>query len=432
MPTRRRKVQDVVTSVVQRAHRPDYQLVLYVGLLMLFGLIIMYAIGPQRAHVLNEGYGTDNYTGTYFVIKQSVSLLIAIAGFIALAVMPLSILKQYASKILLGGLILSGLLFLFGNLLHVDQIAHCALGACRWFNLGPLGTLQPAEILKFGILIYLARFLAQRMKQGNVNSWDDSLFPVLVVTGVSMLIVIVLQKDMGTGISLLAIIASMLIVAGVNKRILAKVGVALVAVGLLLVVTSPHRIERVSTFLRGDDTVSQQASDDDYHIRHAKIAIGTGGIFGVGIGNSVQATGYLPEAINDSVFAIMGETFGFVGLSVIILLFTALLVRILRIADRLNDPWLQLVVTGIFGWIAAHVILNIASMTGVFPLTGITLPLLSFGGTSMIFIAAAIGLVFQASRYTMHGLNQGKEAYANSYSGRGLGRTRYTSSRRSS
>lgn len=427
---RRRQPMTQGNGALQRAHRPDYQLILYVGLLMLLGLIIMYAIGPQRAHVLNESYGTD-YTGTYFVIKQAASLGIAVAGFVALSSLPLSMLHKYAGKVLLVGLGLCAALFFFGNILKIEQIATATLGAYRWFNLGPLGTLQPAEVLKFGVLIYLARFLAQRVREGTVNRWHDSLLPVVIVTGVSMLFVIVLQKDMGTGISLLAIITSMLVVAGIHTKLLLKIGAVLLIVGAGLIVTSPHRLERVATFLRGDDTSSLQSDGDDYHIRHAKIAIGTGGLFGVGIGNSVQATGYLPEAINDSEFAIMGETFGFVGLTVIIILFAALLIRILKIADKSNDPWIRLMVTGVFGWIVAHVVLNIASMTGVFPLTGITLPLLSFGGTSMIFIAAAIGIVFQASRFTSHGISQGKEAvYANSYRGRRLRRTRYTSGRR--
>ncbi len=131
--------------------------------------------------------------------------------------------------------------------------------------------------------------------------------------------------------------------------------------------------------------------------------------------------------INDSVFAIMGETFGFVGLTVILVLFTALLMRLLKVADHLPDTWMKLVVAGVFGWLGAHVILNVAAMIGVFPLTGITLPLLSFGGTSMIFIAGALGLAFQLSRYTVHGPNN-KETYdENSSSRRGIGRPRYTS-----
>src|SRR5690606_10549939 len=161
-----------------------------------------------------------------------------------------------------------------------------------------------------------------------------------------------------------------------------------------------------------------------------KIAIGTGGIFGVGIGNSVQATGYLPEAINDSVFAIMGETFGFVGLLIILFLFTRLLLRLLRMVDYLADPWMRLVAAGVFGWLAAHVFLNVAAMIGVAPLTGITLPLLSFGGTSMIFIAAALGLAFQLSKYTSHSAIQTKEDTSESSSSRRrVGRTRYASRR---
>ena len=129
------------------------------------------------------------------------------------------------------------------------------------------------------------------------------------------------------------------------------------------------------------------------------LAIGTGGLFGVGLGNSVQATGYLPESINDSVFAIMGETFGFLGLTVILLAFLVLLMNILKVAGEVDEEE-KLISTGVFAWIGTHVVVNIAAMTGLIPLTGITLPLLSYGGTSMIFIAYAVGMVVQMSCYT--------------------------------
>ena len=173
-------------------------------------------------------------------------------------------------------------------------------------------------------------------------------------------------------------------------------GMALGVVGLcgvLAIVSSPHRMERLFTFQAED-------SSDSYHIENAKIAIGTGGFMGVGIGNSVQATGYLPESINDSVFAIMGETFGFVGLVIVIAAFTTLLLRLLRAANYLHDTEESLVMIGIFAWAAAHVVVNIASMTGLIPLTGITLPLLSYGGTSMLFMAAALGLALQLTCWT--------------------------------
>jgi cell division protein FtsW len=129
----------------------------------------------------------------------------------------------------------------------------------------------------------------------------------------------------------------------------------------------------------------------------------------------------------------MGETFGFIGLVVILLLFTVLLVRLLKVAEHLPNMWMKLTVAGVFGWLGAHVILNVAAMIGVFPLTGITLPLLSFGGTSMVFIAGALGLAFQLSRYTVHGsLNNKEESYEDSGHRRRNGRTRYTGSRGSS
>jgi cell division protein FtsW len=426
------KVNDVVRDAVVRRHRPDYQIILFMGLLMLLGLIVMYAIGPQRANVLNNSYGTDFYTSTYFVIKQGVSILLAIIAFVIMATVPFAFIRQNAKKILFIGLGACALLFITGNLLHLDAIAKCELGgsACRWFNLGPLGSIQPAEILKFGLLVYVAGFLGMRIKQGLVNDMDKTIIPLGALILLSVVIIIGIQQDMGTGLAMLAIIASMMVVGGTNK----KIGGMLIAIGilggLLMIVIAPHRVERVTTFLAGDSSMTTGDADANYHINHAKIAIGSGGFAGVGIGNSVQATGYLPEAINDSVFAIMGETFGFVGLTVILLLFTALLLRLLKITDHLPDAWMKLAVAGIFGWLASHVILNVAAMIGVFPLTGVTLPLLSFGGTSMIFIAGALGLAFQLSRYTVHRSTHKEMNDENSSSRRGVGRTRYASTSR--
>lgn len=411
-------------AVKQRRHRPDYRIVLYMGLLMLLGLVIMYAIGPQRANVLNNAYGTDYYTDMYFFIKQTTSLLLALGAFILLATVPFAWFKRHAKAVLLAGLAACVLLLIVGNILHLG-FAQCSLGACRWFDLGALGSVQPAELLKFGLLVFIAGFLGHRVNQGLTNDLYKTIIPLGVLLLVAGLLIIGVQKDMGTGITMLAIVGSMWIVAGLNLRTAALLGVVSVVLLSLMVLMAPHRMERITTFLAGDNAAV--ATDDEaYHITHAKIAIGSGGILGVGIGNSVQATGYLPEAINDSVFAIMGETFGFIGLVVILLLFTALLLRLLRVADNLPDIWMKLTVAGIFGWLASHVILNVAAMIGVFPLTGITLPLLSFGGTSMVFIAGALGLAFQLSRYTVHGVNKENE-YENSGSRRGVWRPRYTS-----
>jgi cell division protein FtsW len=302
-------------------------------------------------------------------------------------------------------------------------------GATRWFQLGPLGSIQPAEILKLGLLLYLAVFLGVRQKQGRINDMQQTLIPVGILAAAALFLVIVLQKDLGTGIAVTSIVAAMLYAAGINKKIILSIFGILLVAGLLLIVTSPHRMERVGTFLQGDNTST--SDDDGYHVQHAKIAIGSGGMFGVGIGKSVQASGYLPEALNDSIFAVMGEMFGFIGLVAIMGLFVAVLMRLLAVMDHLVDIRLKLAAAGVFGWIGSHVILNIAAMIGIFPLTGITLPLLSYGGTSMIFVTAAIGFIYQLSRYTVHPSRIKEEEHEDSRSGRGIGRTRHASRRSS-
>lgn len=415
-----------VTATVRR-HRPDYLIVLYMGLLMMIGLIIMYAIGPQRANVLNNSYGS-NYGDTYFFVKQLISLLLSLGAFIVLAFIPFAWILKKGNVLLVIGIAACALLAVAGWL-HLG-IAQESLGANRWFNLGPLGSLQPAEILKFGMLVFVAGFLGTKAKQGKVNDLQGTLIPLTIITAIAMLFIIVIEKDMGTGIALVSIIVTMLFVAGVRKKIGIILLLAALVAGVLLIIIAPHRLSRITTFVQGDSISSNDPSS--YQVEHAKMAIGSGGLFGVGIGNSVQATGYLPEAINDSVFAILGETFGFVGVVAILALFIGLLMRLLQVLDHLIDMRLKLLVAGVFGWLGAHVILNIASMIGLIPLTGITLPLLSFGGTSMIFIAAALGLIFQLSRYTVHSsrLTEGS-SYEDTRSRRGVGRPRYTSRRSS-
>lgn len=428
---RRREKQQSGAAGIQRRHRPDYQIILFVGLLMLFGLIIMYAIGPQRANVLNAAHNTAYYTDTYFVLKQTVSLFLAIGAFIALSLIPFGKIKEKSGIILAIGFGLCALLVVAGNMLHIDAIAKCTLGACRWFQLGPLGSFQPAEFLKFGILLYMAWFLGVRYKAGKLDDIQQTIIPASLMTLAALFFVVVLQKDMGTGIALTSIVASIFVVSGIKGKTLGILALAGTLFIISMIVIAPHRMERIATFIQGDDHSSVEAEDNNYHIKNAKIALGTGGLFGLGIGNSIQATGYLPEAINDSVFAIIGETFGFVGVVAVLVFFTLLLMRLLKITERLPDMTSRLVVAGAFGWLGSHVILNVASMIGVFPLTGITLPLLSFGGTSMLFIAGVLGLVFQLSRYTTHEpVNITKETdYEVARSRRRVGGSRYPSRR---
>ncbi len=371
-----------------RRHKSDRTIAALTFVLLCIGLIVIYAIGPMRANVMNSVYGSNVGENDFF-IQQLRNVILSLVVIVLAFKIPYQYMRKYAKFVMFGGLILCGILF--GLSLINSPLAKCELGACRWFNLGGF-SLQPAEILKLGLVLYLAQLIAERKAEGKLGS-SDFWVPFAIVSILSLGFVVVAQKDLGTGITIAAIILSMLFMSGVKMRYFIGVLAICLAGGVASIVVSPHRMERLMTFHSED-------SSDAYHIENAMIAIGTGGFWGVGMGNSVQATGYLPESINDSVFAIMGETFGFVGLVVVIGCFTALLMRLLRTANYLENDEESLVVIGVFAWATAHVVVNVASMTGLLPLTGITLPLLSYGGTSMLFTAAALGIALQLSCYT--------------------------------
>jgi len=369
-----------------RKHKPDLIILVLSVILVAVGLVVIYAIGPMRANFMNSAYGTE-YAENYFFVHQLISVAVALVAFVAAYKLPVEWVRRSGKWVLLLGFVACAVLAIAGW--AGLGIANCSLGACRWFDFGVVG-FQPAELVKLGMVLYLAGLLGKRKGEGTLNK-NDVFIPVGVVMALALIFVAVLQKDLGTSVVIVAICFSILIASGMKWR---KIGVfagVLLLIGTALIVTSPHRMERLVTF---------GGEGDSHHIDNALLAIGAGGMFGVGVGNSVQATGYLPESINDSVFAVMGETFGFVGLMLVVLCFAGLLMRMLAVAERLGEAGDKMIVVGVFAWVASHVIINIAAMTGLIPLTGITLPLLSYGGTSMAFVAVGLGIVMQLSART--------------------------------
>ena len=400
-----------------RKHRSDLAILFSVLTLIAIGLVVIYAIGPMRANVLNSAYGA-NYDSNYFFWHQLVSVIVGVAALFVAFFVPYKKVFKISKWIMIAGLVASLMLFVFSFV--AKSMVKCELGACRWFAVSGI-SFQPAELLKLGLVLYLPSLIKKKKEEGTIGSLKDFWLPIGVVVGLALFFVVVLQKDLGTGAVLLTISVSIIFASGVPLRqflaMLAIVGAA----GVLAIAFSSHRMERLTTFLGGGD------ADSNYHIDNAKIAIGTGGLFGVGIGNSVQATGYLPESINDSVFAIMGETFGFVGLMIILLVFITVPMRILKVSEGTADTEGRLAAVGVFAWFLTHVIVNVAAMTGLIPLTGITLPLLSYGGTSIAFMALALGLTLQLSCYTSREVNN-----EDTSSGRGLRGSYYSSRRRRS
>ena len=214
------------------------------------------------------------------------------------------------------------------------------------------------------------------------------------ILGVSLFLIVVSQKDLGSAVPLGVIALTILFVAGIKIWKIMIMFAVILALGVGMILSSPHRRERLFTFTgKGDATT-------DYHIENALITVGSGGLLGVGIGNNVQTAGYLPESITDSMFAVVSEMWGFVGAVAVIGLYVHLFMEILKVANTSENLYFRLVTMGVFAWLFSQVAVNISAMIALIPLTGITLPLLSKGGTSLLITCFGLGLVINISRFT--------------------------------
>ena len=249
----------------------------------------------------------------------------------------------------------------------------------------------------------LERLVAKILARGQASGWASSeilrksyqfyakFFGIL---GVSLFLIVVSQKDLGSAVPLGVIALTILFVAGIKIWKIMIMFAVILVLGVGMILSSPHRRERLFTFTgKGDATT-------DYHIENALITVGSGGFLGVGIGNNVQTAGYLPESITDSMFAVVSEMWGFVGAVAVIGLYVHLFMEILKVANTSENLYFRLVTMGVFAWLFSQVAVNISAMIALIPLTGITLPLLSKGGTSLLITCFGLGLVINISRFT--------------------------------
>ncbi len=353
--------------------------------MLVAGLVVVYSIGPGLAA---QKHVSDNY----FVGKQIIAILIGMIAFTAMAFVPHGVWQRLQRPII--GVAALATLVALVMPISPEYPAH------RWIRLGGL-SLQSVELIKIAILISVAAFLATQARRGQLGSDDKTIKPLLIVLAVLGFVVAILQRDLGSTAVLVAMIAAMAYVAGLPLKRVLLAGVLVVGTLALLVLPFSYRRDRVLNFLNPEENCQTSG----YQACQALIAIGSGGLTGKGLGHGAQAFGYLPEAANDSIFAIMAEKFGFLGMTVVISLFVALFVRLIRILERAPDMTSRLMVTGVLAWLSTQTLINIGAMIGLLPLKGITLPFISYGGTSIIFVLAAVGLVFQVSRYTTFGVN---------------------------
>ena len=368
-----------------RHHRPDYILISAMLLLMGLGLIIIYSISPVLSHKI-LGEVSDNH----FLFGQLLHVGVALTAFFVCS----RIHYAHWQKLLPVLMIVTGFSLL---LLFIPALAITKNGATRWIEVGPL-SLQPSELMKLTVVILLASRFSTTLQMVLADS-RRKLRIALAVLGVTAALVLFIQRDMGTAVVLSAIVLGQFFLSGATLKhvsYLAGIGLS-VAIGSIILF--PHRIARLVTYL---DPAADTTSIG-YHLNQSLIAIGSGGLLGLGVGKSVQVYGYLPEAANDSIFAIIGETFGFLGSVLILGLLALLIYRGLKVGLEAPNRFAQLLVMGIIIWLGTQTLVNVAAMLGLAPLTGIPLPFLSYGGTSLVVSAAALGIVVNISKFTEKG-----------------------------
>jgi cell division protein FtsW len=367
------RTRSLTTAPKNNLAKPDWVIVALVLALVAFGVLMVFDASMVEAyHEIGNQW--------YFILKQSKSAIIGIICAVVAYFFPLKKIEKIALPIMIVSLI--GLLIVL-----IPGIGSKVQGARRWINTGFM-VIQPSEIAKLACVIYLAAWFSKPRPARS--------FAALLAALIGL---IMLEPDMGTALVIIGIAALMYFLSGASMKKIAR----LLMVGLIglsaLILIAPYRMDRVKTFLNP----MHDPLGVSYHARQVLISLGSGGLFGTGLGRSRQKYQYLPEASTDSIFAVVGEEFGFIGGLILIGVYVTIVIRILHAARHTEDPFIANIMAGIACWFGVQIVLNLMAMVGLVTLTGIPLPLISYGGSSLVTMLTGIGLMINATRYATNG-----------------------------
>ena len=369
----------------------EYSLLLTATLCLLaFGAVMVFSASSARSLLNSGGNG-------FYYLERTV-----IFGAIGLLVMRVASVRGVAAAKPMTPLILVGSLFLLFAVL-LPGVGTTVNGAQRWIG-GGFVQFQPSELAKIAIVLYGAHLLSAEPKRVRTLA---GLGPYLLMVGLSVLL-IAKEPDLGTAIVVSSSVCCVLFLAGVKPRTLAPVGAAIAFVAVVMIAIHPYQEARLTGFLHPNSDTSGAG----FQAKQATIAIGSGGLTGVGLGESVQKASYLPEAHTDMIAAVIGEELGLVGMFVLVGLFGIFGYAGLRAAHRARDRFSKLLAAGLTSLILAQAALNLFAVLGLAPLTGVPLPFVSYGGTSLVITLAAAGLILNVAR---------RPAQASSRTGSGRG-----------
>jgi cell division protein FtsW len=374
-------------------------LVLVTTALVLFGLVMVYSATSGSAAL-----GNANPLGV--VEKQVIYALIGVGLLVVVSRLPLEQLRALAPTLVVAALVLC---------VGVLAVGASVNGARRWITVGPL-VFQPSELAKLAIVVWTASYLSRRPAPRTLKELARPLgFLVLGFAGL-----VLVEPDLGTALTLLMVVGAILLVSGTRMRLLASAYGIVFALAAIAAWSSPYRRDRLLTFL---DPWKDPTGAGLQNVQ-ALISFGSGGIFGRGLGQGIEPLHYLPEAHTDMMFAVVGEELGLVGVALMLMAFCAFGYAGIRLAIACRDPFAKRLAAGITALVCGQAAINMAAVIGVAPLTGIPLPFVSYGGSSLVVMLVGVGVLLNIAR------DGGRAAAAVPDRGRGNGGTRRASTRR--
>ena len=365
-------------AISPKRKSPDFVLFLTVMSLLSLGVVMVFSASEYSTLI----YYNDSF---YFFKRQLMWALLGLTAMFIMMNYDYHRLKNYIW-------FYPAIAFILLILVLIPGIGKEVNEARRWIGIGPI-PFAPAELVKLCIIIFTAYGLS--MQKDRVKQFSKGVLPYTVIMGLAALMIL-LQPDLGTAMSLAGIVLVMIFAAGARLTHLGVVSAFGIAAIIMAIMTEPYRRKRFFAFL--DPWADPQ--DTGFHIIQGLYAIGSGGLFGLGLGQSKQKFLYLPENHTDFIFAITAEELGFIGATLVIMLFILFIWRGIKIAVTSQDPFASLLATGITAWVGVQAIINIGVVTGSLPVTGIPLPFISFGGTSLLFTMAGVGILLNISRFT--------------------------------
>jgi len=354
------------------AGNPDYFLLAALCILLVFGLAMLASASSDL--------GKQLFNNSYYYLEHQLAfgLTIGLVGFLVGYFVPYYRFKNIAFVLLLISMV--ALIMVF------TPLGTAASGSTRWLRLGPL-SFQPAELMKFTYILYLAAWLSNA-------KFQSGLLPFAIISGL-IAVLLILQPATSTVAILLGAGLVVYFVSGAPwKYILGIIGIAVLGVAIVIAVT-PYRRARIMAYLNP----TQNLQGQNYQVNQALIAIGSGGFWGQGYGQSATKDSYLPTPIDDSIFAVVAEELGFVGAGALVALFAIVTFRMFWLAMRTGDQFGRMILIGFGTVIALQAFVNMASISGIIPLTGVPLPFVSYGGTALAVFITMSGVALNVTRY---------------------------------